>query len=137
MSLKQPNSMDECLYFTRRELANNGSLFAWVYKKTCPQCKKVKMGKPVEKGKVKIRADYYVCPGCGYQEQETPHEESCMLDIVYRCPKCSFEGETSIPYIRKKTQMFDEEKQKKVSVDAFPFNCGKCNEKILVTKKLK
>jgi predicted RNA-binding Zn-ribbon protein involved in translation (DUF1610 family) len=95
------------------------------------------MGKPVEKGKVKIRADYYVCPECGYQEQETPHEESCMMDVIYTCPKCKFQGETTIPYVRKKAQRFDEEKQKKVAVEAFIFECAKCKEKIYITKKLK
>jgi len=137
MALKQPQSMDECLYFTRRELANNGSLFAWVYKKTCPKCKKAKMGKPVEKGKVKIRAEEYVCPSCGFIESKIPHEESCMLDVVYKCPKCGNESEATIPYKRKKVMLFDEETQKKKSADAFVFECGKCREKIPITKKLK
>lgn len=136
--LKEPNSMDECFYFTNRTLdGGKGKAMAWVFKPDCPKCGKAKMGKPVEKGKVKIRAEIYVCPECGYTEQETPHEESCMLDVIYKCPKCGNEAETSIPAIRKKTKMFDEEKQKKVSVEAFIFDCSKCNEKIYITKKLK
>jgi predicted RNA-binding Zn-ribbon protein involved in translation (DUF1610 family) len=137
MSLKQPGSIEECLYFTRRDLANNGNLFAWVYKKMCPKCGKAKMGKPVEKGKVKIRAEFYVCPNCNFTEQEIPHEESCMIEVVYKCPKCGFEGEATAPYKRKKIKMFDDEKMKNVTVDAFPFECSKCHERILITKKLK
>lgn len=137
MALKQPNSAQECLYFTRREKEEGSSIFAWVYKKDCPKCKKAKMGKPVEKGKVKIRADIYVCPSCGYTEDETTHEESCMMDVIYKCGKCKFEGETTIPYVRKKAKMFDEVKQKKVSVEAFIFECAKCKEQIYITKKLK
>jgi len=137
MALKQPNSADECLYFTRRETEDGASIIAWVYKKDCPKCKKAKMGKPVVKGKVKIRADIYVCPSCGYTEQETPHEESCMMEVIYTCPKCKFNGEITIPYIRKKAKRFDIAKQKKVAIEAFIFECAKCKEIIYITKKLK
>ncbi len=137
MGLRMPESTDECLYFTRRELDNEGSVFAWVYKKDCPECGKAKMGKPVEGGKVKIRATEYVCPECGHTEEKKAHEESCMLDVVYKCPKCGNEGETTTPYVRKKVQLFNEETQKKKVADAFVVNCEKCNEKIVITKKMK
>src|SRR3990167_2489237 len=74
MLLKQPQSMDECLYFSNRSI-DNGQVKAWVYRKLCPKCKKAKMGKPVEKGKVKIRANDYVCPACGKDgEGTTPYQ---------------------------------------------------------------
>ena len=57
MTLTMPESMSECLYFSRRDFNNEGSAVAWVYKKDCPECGKAKMGKPVDEktGKAKIR----------------------------------------------------------------------------------
>jgi predicted RNA-binding Zn-ribbon protein involved in translation (DUF1610 family) len=138
MALVQPNSMEECLYFTRRDLENDGSLFAWVYKKKCPECGKAKMGKPIDEktGKPKIRAKEYVCPECGHTEEKVEHEESCNADIIYTC-KCGHEGEISIPYKRKKVQLLNEKTGKKKAADALIFHCSKCNERILITKKLK
>ena len=66
MSLRMPESMDECIYFTRRKFdTNNGKIIAWVYKKNCPECGE-KMGKPLDEktGRPKIRADTYECPAC-------------------------------------------------------------------------
>ena len=65
---------------------------AWVYKKECPQCHKAKMGKPVVKGKVKIRALLYKCPSCEFTEEKKEHEESLQLDTKYTCPECHKEG---------------------------------------------
>ena len=87
MALKVPQSMDECIYFTNRSI-DDGEVTAWVYRKDCPKCKKAKMGKPVEKGKVKTRAKEYVCPQCGYEEDKQEHEESLKLEAAYTCPKC-------------------------------------------------
>ena len=72
MGLRIPQSMDECLYFTNRTLEGKkeGKVIAWVYRKDCPKCKKVKMGKPVAKGKIKTRATEYVCPDCAFTEQK-------------------------------------------------------------------
>lgn len=141
MALTQPTSMDECLYSTRRSLGNNeeGSLFAWAYKQDCPECSKAKMSKPLDEKtkKPKIRAKEYVCPECSYTEEKAEHEAGCELDIQYKCPKCQNEGETTIPFKRKKVQIFNEKTQKKKAVDSFVFNCEKCNEQILITKKMK
>ena len=87
MALKIPSSMGECLYFT-----NRGDVLAWVYRKECPKCHKAKMGKPVVKGKVKTRAKEYVCPNCGYTEDNKTHEESLKLEVKYTCPSCKKEG---------------------------------------------
>lgn len=126
MSLKTPESMDECLYFSNRSIGD-GQVMAWVYRKQCPKCKKAKMGKPVEKGKVKTRAKEYVCPECGYTEEKAEHEESLSLEAQYTCPYCGKEGEATTQYKRKKFK----------GVDAYVIVCEHCNEKILITKKLK
>jgi len=122
MALKIPNSMEECLYFT-----NRGDILAWVYRKVCPKCKKVKMGKPVEKGKIKTRADFYECPSCHYQEQKVEHEESLELEAIYTCPKCKKKGESTAPYKRKVFQ----------GVPSYVVECQHCSEKMPLTKKLK
>ena len=127
MALKFPNSMDECIYFTNRAFENNGKALAWVYRKPCPKCKKATMGKPVVKGKVKLRSEEYVCPGCNFTEQKEEHEESLMVEIQYTCPKCTFSGEATTQYKRKSFQ----------GVPAYVFECGKCHEKLALTKKMK
>jgi predicted RNA-binding Zn-ribbon protein involved in translation (DUF1610 family) len=125
--LKEPQSMDECLYFTRRTEGDKGHIMAWALKKKCPKCGKALMGKPKEDGKTKIRAKEYVCPECGFTEEKTEHENGLILSVRYTCPKCEFKGETQIPFRRKAFQ----------GVQAFVFECSKCNEKIPITKKMK
>ena len=127
MGLIEPESMDECLYFSNRTLGELGKAKAWVYKKKCPECAKVKMGKPVVKGKVKIRALEYVCPECGYTEDKKEHEGSLNMEIKYVCPKCEHEGEVEVPYVRKTFQ----------GVKSVVFICGGCGEKLAITKKMK
>ena len=64
MALKRPESMDECVYYTLRDIGE-GEATVWVFKQSCPKCGKGIMGKPKGKeGKVKIRAKEYVCPEC-------------------------------------------------------------------------
>ena len=126
MSLKMPNSMDECLYFSNRSIGE-GNVIAWVYRKTCPKCKKAKVGKPVVKGKVKTRALVYECPACTYQEEKIPHEESLMLEAQYTCPECGKDGEGTGQYKRKSY----------LGAQAYVVDCQHCNAKIPITKKLK
>lgn len=127
MAFELPKSMNDCLYFTRRSLENGGSIIAWVERRDCTACNKAKMGKPVGKdGKIKIRATEYVCPACGYTEEKKVHEEAATVKVLYTCPHCSHKGEATTPYKRKKFG----------GVDAYVFACGKCNEKIGVTKKM-
>ncbi len=127
--MKLPESMDECFYFTNRRLDNNGSVIAWVYKPDCPKCRKAKMGKPVDRktGKVKKKADIYACPSCGYEVNIAEYEPTLKMEIKYRCPKCGNEGEATTEYKKKKFK----------GVDAYVFACGKCSEKIPITKKMK
>lgn len=126
MTLKQPESMDEVVYFTRRTLEPKGRINAWAFKLECPQCKKAQMGKPVEKGKVKIRATEYVCPACGYTEDKKTHEDKLTVSVEYTCPYCDNVGEAQTPFKRKTWQ----------GVKAYVFECGKCKEKIGITKRM-
>lgn len=119
---KLPGSMDECLYFT-----NRGHILAWVYRKECPKCRKARMGKPVEKGKVKTRAKEYVCPNCGYEEDKATHETTVHIEAQYTCPKCGKKGESTAEYQRKNYQ----------GVPSYIIACEHCGEKIPLTKKLK
>ncbi len=124
-----PESMDECIYFTRRKFdANNGKIIAWVNKKVCPKCSKAKMGKPInpKTGRPKIRADIYECPLCGFSEPKDEHEESLMVEVIYTCPYCGYSGEAITPYKRKTWE----------GVKAYVFECGGCGRKIGITKKM-
>jgi len=136
--MKEPTSMDECVYFTRRVLGE-GSIVAWAHRKECPKCKKGIMGKPRDPktGKPKIRTKEYTCYECGFTEEEKEHFDSLDLCVKYVCPKCKHNGEMTMPFIRKKVMRLDEESGKKQSVEAFVVLCEKCGEKMLVTKKMK
>ena len=138
MALKEPVSMDECVYFTNRELGTKGKIKAWVYRQNCPKCGKALMGKPRDaKGKIKIRATEYVCPSCKYTVQKEEHEDTLTLEGKYVCPHCEFSGEVQTPFRRKKVKVFDEEKQKEVAAESVRFQCSKCSKNIDVTKKMK
>lgn len=126
IALKEPESMDEIIYFTRRTIGN-GKVMAWVYKKECPKCHKSKMGKPVDGGKVKIRAKEYVCPECGFTEEKQAHEESLQIEAKYTCPHCGKQGEGTTEYKRKSFE----------GVKAYVVICEHCGGKIGITKKMK
>jgi len=127
MSIKEPESLDSCVYFTRRSLENDGKIMAWVYKTDCPKCGKAKMGKPVDKGKVKIRAKEYVCPECGNTEPKEEHEPKLTVEIKYTCPSCGDVGEATTYYKRKTFE----------GVPSYVFVCNNCGKKIGITKKMK
>jgi len=128
MALKEPESMEECVYFTRRTI-DNGEAMAWVLKEKCPKCGKALMGKPLDPktGQAKIRAKEYVCPKCGYTVPKKEYEDTLTANIKYTCPKCGNQGETQIPFKRKSFQ----------GVQALVFECSKCKAKIPITKKMK
>jgi len=96
----EPKSMEHLVYFTNRAVGN-GKVKAWVYRKDCPKCHKAKMGKPIEKGKVKTKAPEYVCPECGYKEGKKEHEDTLTVEIKYACPYCGNSGEATTEYKRK------------------------------------
>ncbi|MBD3303717.1 hypothetical protein GF343_01105, partial [Candidatus Woesearchaeota archaeon] len=84
MVLRLPDSMEECVYFTRRNI-DKGKVVAWVFKEKCPKCGKALMGKPKDEktGKVKIRAKEYVCPECGYTAEKGEYEDTLTVNIQY------------------------------------------------------
>jgi len=122
----EPENMDELIYFTNRTIGE-GNAKAWVYKEDCPKCGKAKMGKPVVKGKVKIRAKEYVCPECGNTVEKKEYEETLTCEASYTCPHCKHQGEASVPYKRKKID----------GVDTIRVQCTSCNGNIDITKKMK
>jgi ribosomal protein S27AE len=138
MPLKFPNSMDECVYFTRRNVGE-GKVVAWVFRETCPKCKKSVMGKPKDPktGRPKIRAKEYTCESCMYTVPGEEYEDSLTVSIQYTCPHCKNSSEAQVPFKRKKVKIFDEEEQKSKSVDVIRFICGKCSKNVDITKKMK
>jgi len=136
--MKEPTNTDECVYFTRR-VFDEGNAVAWVLRKKCPKCKKCLMGKPKDPktGRYKIRATEYVCYECGFSEDKKTHMESLTANIKYTCPKCATKGELQMPFVRQKVRRLDKESGKKKLVEALAFECKKCGEVILITKKLK
>ena len=138
MALHLPESMNECIYFTRRQLGEKGKAVAWVFKEKCSQCGKAQMGKPRgPDGKVKIRAKEYICPECKYTVEKGAYEDTLTANIQYTCQYYGHEGEHQMSFKRKKVKMFDEEKQKDVTVDALKFLCEKCKKDLFITKKMK
>jgi len=126
--VKFPESMDDLVYWTSRKI-DEGSVKAWAYRSTCPECKKGIMGKPKDEktGKPKIRALSYVCESCGHEIGKRTYEETLMAEIMYTCPHCKHKGETEVPFKRKKYK----------GTDAILFQCQSCGEKIPITKKMK
>lgn len=139
MPLKEPKSMDECVYFTNRILDNDGYIKAWVFRGLCEKCSKGLMGKPKnpKTGKAKIRASEFVCPECNFTLDETTYEEKLTINVKYKCSYCKNESELQLPFKRKKAQRFNEESQKKETVECIAFPCSKCGKNIYITKKMK
>jgi len=137
MSLKEPESVEDCVYYTNRNLGEKGKARVWVLRNKCPKCSHSLMGKPVEKGKVKIRAEEYICPECNYKAKAEEYEASLTASIKYTCPYCTYSGELEIPFKRKNIQVFDEETGKKKTIEALRFQCAKCGKNIDITKKMR
>ncbi len=137
--IKEPASMDNLSYFTRRQLGSKGFAIAWVERQPCPKCKKATMGKPVgSNGKVKIRAKEYECPACHYIVDKEAYEDTLTCNINYTCPHCAEQGDASVPFDRKKVTIIDEEEGgKKSSVEAIRFECSSCKGQINIVKKMK
>jgi len=129
VKLVEPKSMDECVYFTNRNIGEkfNGTARCWVFRQQCPKCKKAFMGKPVVDGKAKIRALEYVCPNCKYTVDKQSYEDTLTANVDYVCPACQFHGGIALPFKRKKVE----------GVLTLRFPCEKCAAPIDVTKKMK
>ncbi|MCP3685905.1 MAG: hypothetical protein GY861_24930 [bacterium] len=125
--MKKPESMDECIYFTQRDI-DGGEAMVWVFKQECPKCKKAIMGKPIgDNGKVKVRAKEYVCPECGYTVEKQEYEEGLTACAEYTCPKCKNQGELQVPFKRKNID----------GVLTLRLQCEKCECNLDITKKMK
>jgi uncharacterized CHY-type Zn-finger protein len=123
MALREPESADECVYFTRRG-TGKGAVMAWVFRDACPKCKKGLMSKPfnAKAGKFKIRAKIYVCPECGYEVAAEEYLATLHCNIKYCCQFCGFSGEARVPYKKVKFQ----------GVPSVVFECGKCRQKLAI-----
>lgn len=128
MNIKEPESMDELVYFTRRK-TEEGSVRAWAFREICPKCEKSFMSKPIDPKtkKVKIREKKYVCASCNFEMPDTEYEETLELCIDYICGTCKHEAKTKIPFKRKSF----------MGVKSFVFECASCKTKIPITKKMK
>jgi hypothetical protein len=126
MALKEPESMDELFYFTRRKLENGGWIRAWVYRPPAPTGKGL-LSKPVDKktGRPKVRSKVYV-DDAGNEYPCDEINETLMLEIKYKSPYTNKEGETKIPYKRKTY----------LGVPSFVFEDQEGN-KLAITKKMK
>ena len=126
MTLKQPESMEELIYYTYRAVGE-GEAKCWVFREKCPKCKKGMMGKPRVDGKVKIRAKEYVCPECGFSMGNKEYEDTLTANVEYTCPACKKTGETSVPFKRKNIE----------GVLTLRVLCQHCSANIDITKKMK
>ena len=134
MGLREPTNVSDCLYFTKRVIGKGG-VKAWVFKGTCSKCSgKMQAVKP-ESALAKPKE--YACEACGNKITTKDYEGSLPANIQYTCPKCGNSSELQVPYVRKKVKIFDEEDRKEKQAEAIQFECGKCGEKINVTKKMK
>lgn len=135
--MKEPNSIEECVYFTIREIGKC-RVKAWVLKEICPKCNQSLMGKPRDsKGKVKIRAVEYACGNCGHREGKDEYEDRLNANIAYTCPHCSHQGGTTVPFKRKKVKILDEDGLKMKTVESLRFQCESCKKNIDIVKKMK
>jgi hypothetical protein len=139
MTLIEPTSMEECVYFTNRIFNDKGKIRCWVFREKCPKCNKGLMGKPRDPktGRAKIRAKEYQCPECKYTLPEEDYENTLTANIKYVCQYCNNEGELQIPFERKKVKIIDEIELKKKTIESLRFQCSKCLKNIDITKKMK
>ena len=139
MSLKEPSSMEELVYFTRRKIEEHGAAVVWAYRQDCPKCKKAKMGKPVDPKtkKVKSRSKEYVCPACNHTVQKEEYEATLTVEAKVTCPHCKKQGECTGPFAKKPVKIFDVESQKKKAAKAIKLKCEHCQGDILITQKMK
>ena len=127
MTLEEPKSMDECLYFTNRTM-DSGKAMAWVLRPLCERCNEGRFGKPIKKnGKPDKKAEYFECPKCKAQMTNEEAEEKLKVSIKYTCPHCGKDGEGQTEYKLKTYQ----------GVKSYVVPCDKCGEKIAITKKMK
>ncbi|MBW2992872.1 hypothetical protein KY345_06675 [Candidatus Woesearchaeota archaeon] len=124
----EPESMDELVYYTFRDLEGGGEVLCWVRRGICPKCRKGLMGKPIDKktGKPKRKAKEYVCPECGHTIEKTEYEETLVAEAKYTCPNCKKQGESTAPFKRKKVK----------GLETLRLQCQHCGGNIDITQKM-
>lgn len=128
MALELPESMDNLSYFTRRKW-ETGRAIAWVEKGICPTCKEGLMEKPKDPktGRPKVRSKEYFCNKCGHAEEKAVYEATLTANIIYTCPHCQKDGESTQPFKRKSIK----------GVQTLRVVCDHCTGNIDITKKMK
>jgi len=134
MPLRQPESMDECVYFTRRTNPT-GTIVAWVFRAQCPACNKGLMGKPIDKkGKVLKKSPNYICKECKHEAEKEAYEDTLIVNIDYVCPHCGSHAECQVPFKRIKARILDEATGKKKNCDVIRFPCAACKTDVDIIK---
>ena len=136
MPLKEPQSMDECVYFSNRILGEKGKARVWVFREKCPKCNEGLMGKPLDAktGRPKIRTKEFQCPKCKYSLPQEEYEDSLNANIQYTCPHCQNKDELQISFKRQKVRIENPETGKKKTKQAIRFQCSKCSKNIDIIK---
>ena len=115
MELREPEDMNELVYFTRRKTPE-GSVRAWAFRELCPKCKKELMTKPIDSKtkRPKIRAKEYVCGSCNHEgKTKIPFKRKSFLGVksfVFECDSCK----VKIPITKK---MKEPKKKKTKTID--------------------
>ena len=132
--MRQPKSMSELVYFTRRK-DEFGLVKLWVFRENCPSCNNAQMGKPVDPKtkKVKSRAKEYVCPECNHIIEKEEYEDSLDANIEYTCPQ-GHSHEKTMPFKRQKISIKDLKTGKNKRKLGIMFNCETCDFEIKVPK---
>jgi len=122
--VKEPESMDDLLYFTRRKLDNDGWVHAWVWRPKSPAGNPMGKEKDSKTGRPKVRSKMLVDPKTGYEI--SIDDVNLQVEIKYKSPHDGSEGETTVPFKWKTYQ----------GVKSIVFT-DKAGNKIPITKKMK
>ena len=126
MALKDPKSMEDCFYFTRRKL-EKGSIVAWVLKPIGPHGGLLQRPLNPKSGKVMKKSEVYVERGTDYEVPCKEIDPTLKVQIRYECPECAKAGETTAPYVWKTYK----------GAKSIIFYCNDCEAKLGISKKLK
>ena len=122
--MELPQSLENLFYFANRTI-DNGYIKAWAYKLKCPKCGAF-MQKPRNKfGRPDKKAKYYECPNCGFKMDKKEYESKIIINVIYKCPHCGHEGETTIEGFKRK---------KVDGKKGIVFSCENCGATLVIEK---